>query len=116
MIELCFPPNNDGEEQGLNDAGVETFGGKTGHYVAREGAQNVGEVGAQGVETVRMNFSLIEVPVNVIPCVSELKKVFQACTDFWSTNKKTMDFCEAALKHLNKEKIPLLKISDYGTT
>jgi hypothetical protein len=115
-IELKFPPNNDGEEQGLNDAGVETFGGKTGHYVAREGAQNVGDAAADGVDTVTIEFNLIEVPVASIPCVNELKKVLEASQHFWSTNKKTLDFCEAAIKKLNKPKIPVLKISDFGTT
>lgn len=116
MIEMRFPPTGGGEEHGLNDAGIETFEGKVGHYAARETTQNVGDTAAPGVQTVRMEFNLIQVPSSNLPCIDELKRVLKACRDFWQSNKKTRDYFEGALAKLNGNNIPVLKVSDYGTT
>jgi hypothetical protein len=39
-MNLKFPPLSGGVNQGLNDAGVETFEGDYAHYVVRECTQN----------------------------------------------------------------------------
>lgn len=68
MIKLRFPTLNGGEEEGLNDAGIETFEGDTGDHVARECAQNTSDASANG--QVELHFTLEQMRVERLPCLA----------------------------------------------
>lgn len=114
MIELRFPLLSGGEEEGINDAGIETFGGDIGYYVARECAQNAIDASKNGI--VELHFNLEYAEKEIFPCISELQKVMSKCKQYWSNDTKAVIAFDAAIDALSKKKISILKISDYGTT
>ncbi len=113
-IQLAFPPF-EGEEEGLNDAGIETFEGDIEDHVARECGQNTCDAALDKKE-VKLHFSLLTVPIDQLPCLLELKDVFTRCITYWKDDPKAVSFFSKAKTCLEQETISVLKISDYGTT
>jgi hypothetical protein len=112
-IRLVFPPF-EGEEEGLNDAGIETFEGDVGDYIARECGQNTTDASAN--ETAELHFNLLEMSIDELPCLERLKEIFERCIDYWKDDPKAVSFFKRGIQCLQGEKLPVLKISDYGTT
>ena len=112
-MELKFPPTGGGSEDGFNHPGIETFGGKVGHYIAREFAQNTIDATAGG--EVHLTFDLRDVPASSLPALDELKDVIGRCGDFYPSNNKAREFSAHASNLLSQECIKVLKVSDYGT-
>ncbi|HOM53862.1 MAG TPA: hypothetical protein PK184_20610 [Phycisphaerae bacterium] len=120
MVELYVPSADGGEEEGLNDPGVEFFLGDVEHHLAREVAQNVIDVPRTGVQTVHLDFELIDLPKAQLPCVHELAERFERCRAFWqpdrTSDKKVSRFFTNGLDLLQRPTVKVLRISDYGTT
>jgi len=112
-MELQFPPTGGGSDNGFNHPGIETFGGKVGHYIAREFAQNT--IDATVGSEVHLAFDLIDVPASSLPVLDELKDVVGRCGDFYPSNDKAREFSTHALNLLSQDIIKVLKVSDYGT-
>jgi hypothetical protein len=113
---LRFPELRGGTVQGLNDAGVENFQGAIDVYVSRECGQNTGDAPRQGIETVRLEFDRLELPTTDIPCFYDLRATLIACLSRWKDKPKEKEFFEQAVELASKDKISVLRISDYGTT
>lgn len=113
-IVLDFPRIHGGEEQGLNDAGIETFEGDVGDYIARECGQNTSDASTDGV--TELHFNLLEMPLKDITCIGEMPNVFKRCHSYWSSDPKAVRFFTGGIGWLKKDTLPVLKISDYGTT
>ncbi len=113
-INLHFPISNSAEEEGFNDAGIETFEGDVGDYIARECGQNTADASANG--RAELHFNLQEMPIDSLPCLEKLKNVFIQCKNYWCSDPKAIKFFDNGLTWLDRGKIPVLKISDYGTT
>ncbi len=115
-IELKFPPISGGPHDGLNDGNIETFEGDVNHYIARECPQNTIDAAVKTGKTVELCFDLKNVPISFFPCLANLTFIFKSCKEFWTQDPKIQRFCDNAIEFLKKDKIPMLKISDYGTT
>jgi len=114
VIKLLFPTLNGGEEEGLNDAGIETFEGAVGDHVARECAQNTSDASVNG--QVELHFSLEVQDISQLPCLEQLDGVLKSCEKYWEGDAKAVSFFKTGRKVLKKGKLQVLKISDYGTT
>ena len=115
-IELRFPLLCGGAHEGINDGGIETFGGNVCYYIARECAQNTIDAVPNNGQTVELSFDLKYVPINYFPALASLSATFMSCKKFWADDPKIKQFCDEAMGFLRKDKIPMLKVSDYGTT
>ena len=111
-----FPANDDGQENGLNDPGIETFKDHPLTSVAREGLQNSSDAADNSGKPVEVHFQKLEIPSSEFPGCAEFKKVLQACAAFSTSSKQTVQFFEDALKVLSQEKLSILRIADFNTT
>lgn len=116
-----FPPDMGGEENGLNDAGIEFF--KSTGSLARETVQNSGDAHDGGSNPVRVRFALRRVPRAEFPGVDELSGIIESARHFvFSTcapEQRAANgeaFFKNALEILNGDEIPMLQISDFNTT
>lgn len=120
MPDWFFPKLSGGEEQGLNDAGVETF--KKQDSLARETCQNIGDVwdhecGHPAIAT----FELVHLPADEFPGRDQLVEIFEACRDYVleglpDGTGNEAKFFENALGVLNSDNISLLRIGDENTS
>ena len=115
-MDLRFPELVGGPVQGLNDAGVENFQGSIDTYLSRECGQNTGDANRPDISTVRLAFSKIDVRASDIPGFAGLRSTLVACLARWGNKDKEREFFEQALEMANQDSIPVLKISDFGTT
>lgn len=114
-ISLRFPVLGGGQEQGLNHAGLETFKDNDIYTsLARECAQNTVDASVAGKVTLR--FSLLNLEINKLPCLGDLNEVLTSCEKYWESDKKAKDYFQSAKEYLNKDRIKVLKISDFGTS
>ena len=115
MITLKFPPTMGGEEDGLNDSGIETFEGEFYRHVARECGQNACDAAVSSNAMVRLNFMLESLPSADIPCFDQLRKALDSGKQYWE-DEKSIAFFETALEATSHSSIMVMKISDFNTT
>jgi hypothetical protein len=115
-LDLYFPTLNGGVEQGLNDAGIETFEGEFQRHIVRECTQNALDARASANAEVRVEISLRQIPSANIPGLEALRAAVQSSREYWRGNDKTAAFCNKALAWTEGEEITALEVSDYGTT
>ncbi len=118
-IKWNFPSNNNSGIEGLNDAGVETFSGKTYYSLGKEIIQNSLDASAfRGKKPVLVSFELIETDWTVLPGMEQFKDIINKCQEFWKPeqNQEPYKFFQNAEKLMNHKKVKILKVSDYNTT
>lgn len=116
-VGWSFPTNDDGQQNGFNDAGIETFKDNRIYSLAREVVQNSCDAAAIAMNRpVEVHFQLLEIPVSVFPGTQDLRKAIGACALYWKSSKQTVAFCEEALDVLAGPMLPVMKISDFNTT
>jgi hypothetical protein len=112
-----FSPYNYGRRQGISDSGVETFRGDRYRHLAKEICQNSLDAIKKDKETVKIDFQHIEIDKKDIPGYERYIEVFNQC---YETSKngsgKVKDFFAYSNEILAKEKISVLRISDFNTT
>lgn len=112
-----FPSNDDGQQNGLNDAGIETFKDNRLHSLAREVLQNSSDAAATATKKpVEVHFKLLEIPASEFPGVADFKKALQSCATHWKASKQTVAFCKEGLAVLAQPMLRMLKVSDFNTT
>jgi hypothetical protein len=113
--KLAFLTNEAGEDEGLNDAGVETFKDTPYASVARECGQN--SLDAILKKPVIMRLDLLKVPLEEFPNLSTYKAVIAACKKKANGKKdeKEIEFFQRATAILNGKQIYILRISDENT-
>src|SRR5699024_4809332 len=116
MLGWQFPTNDSKEEEGLADAGIETFRSTPLTSIARESSQN--SIDAAEENKVKVIYRLKNIARKDIPNINELASSLNAClqkaTSRSLSNEKI--FFEKALETIKKETIPVLLVEDYGTT
>ena len=112
-----FPSNNFAQLNGISEAGIETFRGAPYSSLAREISQNSLDAVLDKDKAVIIEFQKFYIDKYDIPGYEELKDAMERCLDFWSSlnNKKAIDFFKNCCSVLNKEKISVLRISDFNT-
>src|ERR1035437_8784503 len=112
-----FPTNDDGQQNGLNDAGIETFKDNRLYSLAREVLQNSCDAAATSTKRpVEVHFQLLEIPTSEFPGIDDFKKALQSCATYWKASKQTAAFCKEALAVLSEPMLRILKVSDFNTT
>lgn len=113
-----FPENNFGSLTGISEAGIETFRANIYNSLAREICQNSLDARLKDDEPVIVDFQKIYIYKNNLPGHNDFLDIWTKCLDFWITrnNKKAVDFLKNGSKVLNKEKLCVLRISDFNTT
>ena len=94
MINWNFPSNNNGETNGIGNAGIETFKGTPYKSLAKEICQNSLDAKLEDKDKVVIEFSLFKYKTEELPGYSTLKKVLGCCYDYWveDNNKKGIEF------------------------
>ncbi|MTV50836.1 hypothetical protein GJ688_18045 [Heliobacillus mobilis] len=113
-----FPGNNYGQITGIGEAGIETFKGTPYSSLAREICQNSLDARLDESEPVIVEFKKHIIETEKIPGIFQLKDALKRCKVFWEchNNKKTVNFFNKSLGVVNKNKIRVLRISDFNTT
>lgn len=113
----CFPSNSGGDEQGLNNALIETFNDNALKSLAREICQNSLDAALPDKQVI-VEFKTFQLSQDAFPCRTELQETMEKCKAFvkGSKNPKTEDFFNKATQVLSAERITFLRISDFNTT
>lgn len=116
-MKWSFPHNNDGDINGINNSGVETFLGTPLKSLAREICQNSIDA-ALNHDPVRVEFMPFVLEPEELPDCDTLKKVFASSLSFWEpqASKKAKEFFKKALSIMHSGSIPFLRVSDFNTT
>ena len=118
LIRYEFGSTNGGDETGFNDPVSTAYKGNISYYLARESLQNV--IDARDPKSDKPAvavFSLVKVPISVIPDLNNLEKVFKTCSEYYPNNTDCTEFFNRALKKIRERSdLFVLKVSDYNTT
>ena len=115
-IRWNFPNNNDGKISGISEAGIETFRGDLLKSLAKEICQNSLDAIAESKDKVLVEFELYELPFKNDERIIGLKEYFKLAKEYWQDNEKTIRILEKAEKNFERDRIRILRISDYNTT
>ena len=117
-MKICwnFPDNNDGKISGISEAGIETFRGDLLKSLAKEICQNSLDAIAESKDKVLVEFELYELPFKNDERIIGLKEYFKLAKEYWKENEKTIRILEKAEKNFERDRIRILRISDYNTT
>ncbi|MGH8046270.1 MAG: hypothetical protein ACREKL_03405 [Chthoniobacterales bacterium] len=115
-LDLYFPLLNGGVEQGLNDAGIETFEGEFQRHIVRECTQNALDAPAAEGDQVRVEIRLRQIPAAEIPGLAALRNAVHSTRDYWPNDEKTEAFCNKAISWTDGSEIAVLEVADFGTT
>lgn len=115
MIGWNFPPNGGGQEEGLNNAGIETFRGKP-ESLAREVIQNSLDARDCHSTPVEVVFEVFDMSSADFPGLKELQSVLLRCRKYWEEDKDASNFFDRALSTAGEQSIKFMRISDYNTT
>lgn len=112
-----FPSNNNAEINGISNPGAETFQGTPLKSLAREICQNSLDA-ALPEKVVKIEFEPFSMSCKEFPDADSLKYAFCSSKEFWNLqeNKKTVEFFERAIKMIESNDIPFLRISDFNTS
>ena len=126
MGKICwdFPLLGTASVCGSNNAAITMFkGAGIMDALAREVCQNSLDARDSDVpaeEPVKVEFKLFELKKDSFGMFKEFEQAIKGAYDFWEVypqrTQQTIDFLDSISKHLEKEKIPVLRMSDYNTT
>lgn len=114
-MKLEFPENSCGENEGLGDAGVETYKDTPFASLARECGQNSNDA-AIG-RPVKLRFRLFEIDNAELPDIASLRKSIDACLKKAHDLKieKEIEFFQRAENTLSSDKIRVMEVADFNT-
>lgn len=111
-----FPVNNDGgQKEGLNNHTMEAFKDDKYNHLPREIIQNSLDAQRDNSEKVTVSFTKHIVDMRNLPDSESLKRIFSNLIES-ETDDKYIHFYKNAFETLAKDKLKILKISDFGTT
>ena len=113
---LQFLINVADEDEGLSNAGIETFRDAPFAGIARECGQN--SLDAAVSHPITLRFDLLDVPSETFPALEEYRATIEACVQRarGRENKNEYKFFTNARRILKQPTIRILRISDEGTT
>jgi len=115
-MNWVFPKNDGGRDSGFHDAGVETFKGNFGRYLARELIQNSLDARLDQGKPVHVKFELLSLDRARIPGMDYLQETFGRCAEYWRDHEKVHAFFTRAAELAAKPRLSALKVSDFNTT
>lgn len=117
IIGWRFPSNDNGEDDDLNNPGIESFKNTPLNSLAREICQNSLDAKNKSNDApVEIHFTSCEVDPSQFPELEDYKRILEACKAYRPDSRKFQEFFDRALATINGGKIPCLMISDYNTS
>jgi hypothetical protein len=117
MLGWSFPPNADGEDDDLNNPGIESFKNTPLTSLAREICQNSLDARhPQALAPVEVHFAVVDLQAGEFPEISDFRDILARCKAVKPDSKKFQQFFTKAEEVANQEAIPCLLISDFHTT
>lgn len=114
MAEWYFPSAKNLSKQSVNDAGIETFKDNIVESLAREICQNSVDASADPDKPVVVSFEKSKISKRKI--FDSLEKNISLAENTWHDDENALKYLEEFSKIIHKNKIEVLKISDYNTT
>ena len=104
--------------EGFNDAGIETFAGERMASLAREVIQNSLDAAEdpKKMNKVTVEFDMVNIPTGEFFEIDGLKSAIGGCKAERLADDKAQRFLSKAEEVLEKNSIPCLRITDFGTT
>lgn len=111
------PVDTTGNNMGINDSSYYTFRDARYEGLARETAQNSLDERYDDSKPVEIEFKLFNVPTEEIPDLERYKQMYKDGLAYWENDNQVNAkvFFEEALKVLSKDKVKVLRISDFNT-
>lgn len=117
MLGWSFPPNADGEDDDLNNPGIESFKNTPLTSLAREICQNSLDARhPQAMAPVEVHFAIVDLLATQFPDVADFRDILARCKAVKPDSTKFQHFFTKAEEVVNQEAIPCLLISDFHTT
>ncbi len=115
MAELRFLSNEGDIDEGLGDAGIETFRDAPYASIARECGQN--SLDARDKAPVLVSFDVIEIAATELPSLELFRSSMECCLKKAKSLKieKEIEFFECAKEALSHDKIKILNVHDNNT-
>ena len=110
-----FPSTDGGDEDGINNSGLQTFEGNHESAIARECIQNSLDAIKDQNLPVRVQMHFFEMNMADIPGIEELKQDIMAAKNYAGAATGADRFFAKALKAFNNTKVSILRIGDYNT-
>lgn len=114
-LTWLFPSTGHGKEDGFNDSLLEYFQGDHEWYIAREVIQNAVDARLSYDAPVKVSFEKKTISISEIPGHKTLSDIMKRCFEYYPGQQKEEAFFNNAIELLRKDKIEMLKISDYNT-
>lgn len=114
-LKWRFPSNNGGQDDGLNDAGIETFNSRDDQLIVREAIQNILDAKRDDADYARAVFDVWEMATTDVPDIEGLRQTMELCLSDWESNQSAKVFFNKAKESVSNQTLRVLKISDYGT-
>jgi len=98
-MKIEFLPNEGDENEGLGDAGIETYRGSPYASIGRECGQNSNDAKDGSGEPVLLKFNLIEVSRGDLQAMDQLEQALELCADKAAKNndEKEITFFHRAI-------------------
>ena len=81
IVGWRFPSNDNGEDDDLNNPGIESFNDTPLNSLAREICQNsLDAKNSSNNNPVEINFSKLEINKDEFPAISDFQEILHACT------------------------------------
>lgn len=111
-----FPSTDGGDEDGINNSGLQTFQGNHETAIARECIQNSLDAVKDTKLPVEVQMQFFEMNTSDIPGVEELREDIKAARKSNANAIGAEPFFSDAVKAISEAKISVLRIGDYNTT
>lgn len=117
-IEWNFPNNGCGQIRGVSDAGIETFTGTEIQSLAREVCQNSIDASKDKESCIRVEFEQYFIDSSMIPGYDQFASKIEKAYRYWMSknSEKTKIVLNKAYKSIKRDKVCVLRASDYNTT
>lgn len=115
QIGWLFASTGGGYEEGINNTLTEHFEGDYNYYLAREIIQNSIDARDDKNKPVVVSFKLDYLNNLEFPGIDRFREILNLCLKTHKNDLKTRSFFEKAIQTLEKDKFPILKISDFNT-
>ncbi len=111
-----FPGNNNGDVNGINNAGIRIFDADISNAIIRESIQNSLDAGTSTREPVRVEIQRFTINPEDFPNKDEFIEALTLCKGYnQAKNEDAVEFFEDALSVFDQP-IDILRISDFGTS
>lgn len=119
-MEWIFPPNGGGEQDGFNNASIDTFKGERIFSLVRETIQNSMDARLDHSQPVRVVFSISSIPTDKAEGVKALLPfltlAYKTASNQFTEKSNAAKFFRRSIDLLSEKKVSFFGIHDFNTT